>query len=270
MSDRNFSVGVTRIFMVLHNDVYEQLLLHNELKISQWFRKVVAELVDSENKKSELRRFYRRHSDFFSSPPRKTKQIELHVPLEFPAPLHKLSFYVFGYGNVSLLSRVLLYYYAVKSRWLVPPPLGSTKAVSYPATRTARVIPLASIPDKRNDRRRAALDVDTIFSAFSDTVRDLNAIIRLTELGKAAVIRRLIMESSEGDTPLKIREFYKKKWIQKDSDHLGVVRVRFRISRKIDAILVSLTDKIIGEHNRSLTLRAMIAYWAVKYKVRKP
>ncbi len=55
MSAMNQTTGTTRIFMVLHGDVYEQLVLHGKMKISKRFRKRVSDIILNEGLKNELR-----------------------------------------------------------------------------------------------------------------------------------------------------------------------------------------------------------------------
>ncbi len=224
-----------------------------------------------EDLRLELCRFYRRHSAFFSKEIGSTaKQIELHAPNGTYEFLQSLSFSIFGNGNVSLVSRVLMYHFAVKQKWIPAPPIGAItkKAAGRPITGASEMKPVASVPDKRSDRRRAALCVNCLFSGYETTQRDLDSVTRITRLGKGATLRYLIEQAAAGDTPEKIGDFFKKKWRRRDRLQEGIVRIRYRLSRKLDATLDTLANRILEGSNRSLTLRTIIAYWAIQYGVR--
>ncbi len=265
------SVDNTRVFMVLHNQLFKALVAHGGRKISAWFRESVSELIGKEDLRLELRRFYRRHSEFFSKEiGSSAKQIGLHAPSGTYEFLQSLSFFIFGNANVSLVSRVLMYHFAVKKKWIPAPPIGAItrKAAGRRLTGASEMMPVASIPDKRSDRRRAALCVDCLFSGYATTQRDLDSLTRITRLGKGATLRYLIEQAAAGDTPGKIGDFFKKKWRRRDRLEQGIVRIRYRLSRKLDATLDGLTDQILEDSNRSLTLRTIITYWAIQYGVR--
>lgn len=257
--------------MVLHNKLFNVLVEHGRRTLSLRFRESVSELIKNEDLQIALRRFYRRHSAFFFEEIGSNgKQIELHAPSGTYEFLQSLSFFILGYGNASQISRVLMYYFAVKQKWIPVPPVGtiSKKAKRHPITGAGKVMPVAPMPDKRNDHRRAALSVDSLFSGYEITQRDLVSIARIIRQGKSATLRYSVEQAAADDTPEKIHNFYKKKWQSRDRLQQGVVRIRYRFSRKHDATLDSLTGRIVEDRNRNLTLRTIIAYWASQYGLR--
>ncbi len=265
------SAGNTRVFMFLHNQLFKVLAAHGRGKISGWFRESVSELIGKEDLQLELRRFYRRHSAFFSKELGSTaKQIELRAPSGTYEFLQSLSFSIFGNGNVSLVSRVLMYHFAVKQKWIPAPPIGviTKEAAGRPITGASKMMPVAAMPDKRSDRRRAALCVDCLFTGYETTQRDLDSIARITRRGKAAALRYLIEQAAADDTPEKIRDFFKRKWRRRDRLQQGIVRIRYRLSRRLDATLDRLVYQILEDNNRSLTLRTIIAYFVIQYRER--
>lgn len=269
MTAMNQTTGAARIFMVLHGDVYEQFVLNGKMKISQRFRDRVAELIENEDLKNELRRFYRRHSDFFSNEVGENRSIELYAPKHFYGILYQLSFFVFDHGNVSLISRVLMYHYAVKHQWLPKPPANEKKPISRPVcSERVKVNPIGPLPDRRSDRRRQAYSVDTLFTGHTDTKRDMDALSGALQLGQSALVRYLIEQSSVAGTPEKIREFFtKSKKVEKQTPE--IVRVRYRNTPKLDKVLDCLSLKIVGEDNRSLTLRIIVAFFAIQHGIRR-
>jgi hypothetical protein len=264
-----------RIFMVLHIKVYEQFLVNEgSRKISVRFREAIENLRVSENLKNDLRNFYRRHSAFFTKElsESKGKKIQLHAPPELPEFLNSLLFFVLGSGNASLISRIIMYHLAVQNKWLPAPPVGATtkkEAAGLRVPVTGKRIPVTPLPDKRNNRKNEAYVIDTLFSAYKITKADLKTLSVLTQRKGAATLRYLIDQAAIGDTPNKIKAFYKRKWrieegLQKDK----LERVRYRIPRSVDKILNRLEDQIIETPNRSLLLRTIIAYSAELYGVR--
>jgi len=274
------TTGDTRIFMVLHIQVYKEFLAKEGVrKISIRFREAVDELQHSEFLRNELREFYRKHSQFFSQEinDRTGKQIQLHAPVDAPDFLNTLSFFVLGYGNVSRISRILMYYSAVRSKWLPAPPLGrisKKEIIEHPIIESGRRLPVSPLRSKRNDPNLAAYTVDTLFSGFESTESDLTALAALTRLGKSATVRYLIEQAAIGNTPQKIRRFYNRKLRLEKEEGVEpqgeVMRIRYRVTPKLDKTLDKLADAIIGldPPNRSLTLRTIIDYSAVTYGVR--
>jgi len=272
MSARNRSEVGARIFMVLHEQVYEMFVQHEKRRISIRYRECIETLQGSENQRIELRKFYRRHSAFFSEDVGKGKQIELHAPKDAADFLQTLAFFVLGRRNVSHISRLLMYHCAVKNNWLPAPQLGTAKkqAVGHQITGAAKVIPVAPMRDKRSDRRLQRVNVNSIFSAPQSTKRDLAALASLTRLGKSATLRYLIAQSADGAATQEIRLFYKKQWAAEDRLRLqqGVVQIRYRNTEKLDRIMDDLVYTIIGEDNRSRALRTIIAYNINKHNLR--
>jgi hypothetical protein len=250
--------------------VYKKFVAHGERQISTRYRERISQLQESEDQRTQLLRFYKRHSAFFSKEVGRGKEIELHAPKEAAEFLRTLAFDVLGSGNVSQISRLLMYHFAMKRRWLKAPRYerATKPAIERPDTGARRVIPVAAMPDKRSGGRPQKLSVNSLFTGHESTEQDLTALARLMRLAKSAVLRYLIDQAAEGTTPKKIRTFYEKRWAQEDGLQLGLVRIRYRISRKQDQILDMLAHTIVGEHSRSMTLRTIIAYNAVKYKVR--
>lgn len=256
--------------MVLHGDVYEQFVLNGKMKISQRFRERVSELIENEDPKNELRRFYRRHSCFFSNEVGENRSIELYAPKQFYGFLYTLSFFVFDHGNVSLISRVLMYHYAVKHKWLPKPPANKKQPISRPAVGgRVKVNPIGPLPDRRSDRRHQAYSVDTLFTGHSDTKRDMAALAGALHLGQSALVRYLIEQSSVAGTHEKIRKVFlaQSKKVEKRAPE--IVRVRYRNTPKLDKLLDCLSVKIVGEDNRSLTLRMIVVYFAIQHGIRK-
>ena len=269
------STGNTRVFMVLHMQVYKALTARGGRKISVRFRETVEELSKDEARRNKLRLFYRRHSAFFSKEiGSKGKQIDLYAPEGTYEFLQSLSFFVFGYGNVSQLSRVIMYHFAVGQKLIAAPPLGSIRknatisACNDSDKAKKRVLALLA-SEKHCNRRHAPLSVDSLFAGNECTEKDLTAIARLMQLGKSAALRFLVEQAAKENTPQKIRKFFVKTWEEEDSLHLGFARIRYRFSVKLDKTLDKLTEEIIGENNRSLTLRTIIAYMASQYGVCK-
>ncbi len=262
--------GTTRIFMVLHGDVHEQFVLNGKSKISRRFRERVTELIENDDLKAELRRFYRRHSGFFSDEVGENKAVELYAPEQFALFLYTLSFFIFEYGNISLISRVLMYHYAVKHKWLPAPPTNKKRSASPPkASADAKVIPIGPLLDKRRDRRRQAYSVDTLFTGDSDTKRDLTALRSHFHLRQSALVRYLIEQSSIAGVPEKIREFFLAISKKAEKRSPEIVRVRYRNTPNLDRLLRNLCLNIVGEDNQSMTLRTIITYFAIKYGIRK-
>jgi len=256
--------------MVLDGDVYDQFVLNGKMKISQRFRERVTELIEDEGLKNELRRFYRRHSGFFSAEVGENRSLLLYAPKPFYGFLHSLSFFVFDHGNVSLISRVLMYHYAVKHKWL-PAPSRMNKQPTSLVTVGGRgkVIPIGPLPDRRSDRRHQAYSVDTLLTAHADTKLDLDSLTCTLQLGQSALVRYLIEQSSVAGTHQKIREFFLTRSKKVENQAPEIVRVRYRLTPKLDESLDSLCLKIVGENNRSLTLRTIITYFAIQYGIRK-
>ncbi len=265
------STANTRVFVVLQSKLHTALVKRGQRKISVWFRENVSELMEHENLRTELRRFYRRHSAFFSEEVGRTgKQMELHVQGNIPEFLQSLSFAVLGHGNISFISRVILYQFAVKNRWLAEPPVAEAEHQSIvPVTASTKYIAVAAAPDRRFDRRRQKLTIDTLFSGYETTQKDIDAIARLTRQGKCATIRYMIEQSISEDNPEKVKAFFLQKWVRFDAKQRGVVRIRYRIPKRYDDALHDLSDNVLGYENRSLILRTITAYMAVKLGVRK-
>lgn len=263
----------TRIFMVLHTKVYEQFIANEGArKISVRFREAIEELSKNEGLRNDLRKFYRRHSAFFTKElsEEKGKKIQLHAAPEIPELLSTISFFVLGLGNASLISRILMYHFAVRNKWLPAPPVGETtkKTIEHPNTGTGKRIPVEPRLDKRNNPRLAAYSVDTLFAGYESTVSDLQAIAVLTQLNKSATLRYLIEQAATGDTAKKIKAFYRRKWSFAEGLQNKIVRVRYRIPEKMVKTLDRLSLEIIDSSNRSLTLRTIVAYSAALYGVR--
>ncbi len=83
ISPMNRNSGTTRIFMVLHGDVYDKFALNGKMKISQRFRDRVSELIENEDQTNELCRFFQRHSDFFSDEVRDNRSVNFTLQSSF-------------------------------------------------------------------------------------------------------------------------------------------------------------------------------------------
>lgn len=263
----------TRIFMVLHPEVYEAFIANEgSRKISVRFRDAIEQLTESENSRNELRKFYLAHSAFFSNElsESKGKKIQLHAAGEVPEFLNTLSFFVLGSGNASLISRIIMYHFAVQNRWVPAPPVGLTtqKKLVHLTSNLFKKSLVKLPPDKRSNRQIEAYVVNTLFTAYESTARDLKALSILTQRNKAATLRYLIEQAAKGDTPSKIKAFYRRKWRKEEDLQNKIVRIRYRIPRNIDKTMDRLTNEIIEAPNRSLTLRTIIAYSAELYGVR--
>lgn len=254
-----------RIFVVLQNQLYKALLAQGRRTISASFREAISELIEQENLKVELRRFYRRHSALLSKEVGADgKGMELLVREEAPEFLQSLSFFVLGHRNISQASRVMMYHYAVKKGWISAPPVGSLspEAVSYPIVRSTASKSVTPPPDKRSDRRRQKISIGSLFSGYEITRRDLDQLARYTHLGRSATLRYLIEQVAIGDTPEKARLFFVKKWAKIDARQHGSLRIRYSITKNLDSKLDDLALRIAGCYNRSLVLRIIIAYMA--------
>jgi hypothetical protein len=262
-----------RVYMALQDELHTAFVVQGGRKISARFRESVSELQENKKLHLALRRFYRRHSEFFSRRiGSEAKQIELHCAADTPDFLQSLSFYIFGYGNVSLISRVILYQYAVHNEWIPEPPVGTAareRTTGHLTKSTSKILPVLSTPDKRKDRRRQSVSVDSLFSGYEITERDLAKIASFMHLRKSATLRYLIEQATTGDTPEEIRQFFVKKWIKFDVKQRGIVRIRYRMTKKLDAALDTLSETTLGYNNRSLILRTIIGYMAIKHGIRK-
>lgn len=270
MAAKSRSAGRTRVFVVFQEQLYKTLLARGSRTISVSFREAITELNQRENLKGELRLFYRRHSAFLSQEVGANgKEMELHVPAEAPKFLQSLSFFVLGHGNISRVSRVLMYHYATKKGWISAPPVGSTSQESLKYRIAEPNVSVAIAPDKRSDRRRQKLTTTSLFSGYESTQRDLAQLARYTRLGKSATIRYLIEQVSVGDTPAKVRLFFVKKWAKIDARQHGAKKIRYRITKNLDSKLNDLAMQIAGYDNRSLVLRIIIAYMAAELGIHR-
>ena len=131
------------------------------------------------------------------------------------------------------------------------------------------MMPIGPTLDRRSDRRQSAFSVDTLFTAHGDTKRDMDALQATLQVSQAGLVRHLITMCSPGVTSQKVREFYLTKWKTADKQNAEIVRVRFRNTKTGDKALGRISIKIVGEENKSLALRTMVAYFAFEYGVRK-
>ena len=263
----------SRIYMVLDGDVYDQLLDNGKMMLSQRFRARAAALMEKESLRKELRRFYRTHAGYFSSPGKAHKAIELHASREIFVFLHSLGFWVMNQGNISQISRVIFYHYAVQQQWLPEPPEVTTKdgqpvAPARPP-RVGKVALPPLIPDRRSDPKCPLYTIDTLFAADPVTKANMDALRCTLQLGQAAMMRHLIEESANGATREKIRKAFTARTRSDLAEPAKTARIRYRLSPKLAKVLDRLSLDIVGEANRSLTLRTMIEYYALEYGITK-
>lgn len=259
--------------MVLHREVYDKFAKHDSSsrKGSQRFREIVSQLLENKSQQEDLRRFYRRHSEFFDRKLGNGHVMELYVSRDIRDRLTSLAFDILRQGNVSMISRILMYDYAVKTGWIKTPRENKNKTTvrHLPHVPPGKIIPIGPQPDKRSNRRLSAFAVDTLFTGNPQTKRDLEALGLHLQLSQSATVRHLIEKCSEGNTYLKIRRFYYTEWEKQDRRGTRGERIRYRNTRKLDSLLDRLTTLIIGENNRSRALRAIVAWCAVEYGLRK-
>lgn len=267
-----------RLYLWIGQDLYEQFVGNKESRdgsISGLFEELVRTAFEKPELRIDLEKFYQKHIEFFDQEEasRRVSLIVDELTVAFAKPA---AFDILGTGNVSLLFRVLLRYYAVENKRVKKPPASSPAARSRANEQLQikeglkqKELKKAETGSQYQNRYETPVDVRTICTVNSDTHVLISRLAMKLGKKKMTLLRDLIEEAVVPGEDKLIQRFY-----DRDPDQFIVwpgtgKPLRLNLTTQISALLELFSVRLFDDtRNKSKAIRVIVAYFAKKYRVR--
>jgi len=222
---------------------------------------LVRELANDDALRVEAARFYLKHIEFFSDENKETRRLKLglNVDAETYALCQSLPYSIVGKGSVSLLYRVMVYFFAVKEKIMPAPPVSNVvRRADLPDSSIPPYDPRRPLPDRINGKDVGSPTALSFDSDGKDELVHLGAVFKRKNVG---VIRALIKSvAADADQLEGVKKFYRHEFVNKEPAE-GRVLIRLNLTKEERSLLDHLSYSIMGDFNRSLTARCIVGYF---------
>jgi hypothetical protein len=222
---------------------------------------LVRELANDDALRVEAARFYLKHIEFFSDENKDTRRLKLglNVDAETYALCQSLPYSIVSKGSVSLLYRVMVYFFAVKEKIMPAPPVSNVvRRAALPDPSLRPYDPRLPLPDRINGK---SVGPPTTLSFDPDGAKELKHLCAFFKRKHAGLIRALVRSVASDDHQLEgVKKFYRNEFVNKEPAK-GRVQIRLNLAKQDTSLLDHLSYAIMGEFNRSLTARCIVGYF---------
>jgi hypothetical protein len=222
---------------------------------------LVRELANDDALRVEAARFYLKHIEFFSDENKDTRRLKLglNVDAETYALCQSLPYSIVGKGSVSLMYRVMVYFFAVKEKIMPAPPVSNVvRRADLPDSSLRPYDPRLPLPDRMNGK---SVGASTTLSFDRDGYQELKQLCAFFKRKHAGLIRATIRSVASDDHQLEgVKKFYRNEFVNKEPAK-GRVQIRLNLAKQDTSLLDHLSYAIMGEFNRSLTARCIVGYF---------
>jgi hypothetical protein len=226
---------------------------------------LVRELANDDALRVEAARFYLKHIEFFTEAPGNKKEdirklpLNLVVDSETYALCQSLPYSIVSKGSVSLLYRVMVYFFAVKEKIMPAPPVSNVvRRADLPDPSLRPYDPRLPLPDRMNGK---SVGASTTLSFDRDGYQELKQLCAFFKRKHAGLIRATIRSVASDDHQLEgVKKFYRNEFVNKEPAK-GRVQIRLNLAKQDTSLLDHLSYAIMGEFNRSLTARCIVGYF---------
>jgi hypothetical protein len=222
---------------------------------------LVRELASHDALRVEAARFYLRHIEFFSDENKDTRRLKLglNVDAETYALCQSLPYSIVGKASVSLMYRVIVYFFAVKEKIMPAPPVSNiVRRDQLPDSSIPPYDPRLPLPERLNGKSTGP---STTLSFDPDGAKELKHLCALFKRKHAGLIRAAVRSVASNDQQLEgVKRFYRQEWVKK-APAKGRVQIRLNLAKEDTSLLDHLSYSVMGEFNRSLTARCIVGYF---------
>ena len=222
---------------------------------------LVRMLADRDALRVEAAKFYLKHIDYFSEEITDKRRLGLTVDPETYALCQSLPYSIVGSGSISLLYRVILYFFAVKNKIIDPPAVSRRVGTIEPVPLTMPKAVMPAALDRRNDPRIERVDQQVTLSMDPEGVWELDRLSGNFKRKKMSLFRAFIKAVASDEAKLEgVKKFYRQEFIRKEPMK-GRTIIRLNASKQELALLDHIAYSVTGATNRSLTARCIVGYF---------